>query len=447
MVEIDGDGDPHVEPGETWAVRPRVRNVGSETALGVTARLASSTPGVLVLDPAPHAFGDLAPGAASGPAAAFEFTVDPTAGCGFVASFDLLGIAATNAPGVERDEIDAFDVPVDNGVPDPIHTVLLDENFDAASLPDWTHRAVDPGLSGCNRTYQDEWSVQTKDVARGPSQHCGGGPGSTYGTYDHAWLHYRGLDSTGGAGLAIPASAQVATLTVVHWYDTVIGGDGAQVAIDAVADGADVYAPLVPTGGYPGSISPVDCNGLGGMPAFTGSSGGWVTHTFDLTAHRGKTVWLAFVFGSDSRRQGDGEGWYVDRVTFEIEEPGIPTCDVIRWPGSVPATVTVDKAGAGEVSVAWGDACNVAEVPGQTYAVHAGSLAALRAGGQYDHVPVGGLCDRVSPATFATGAGDEYYLVGPVAPGYQGGLGFDSTGAARPDVAGTCGLPRAESCP
>lgn len=445
MTELDGDLDGNVEPGETWSVRPRLRNAGSAAASNVRARLTSSSPLIDVLDDAAATFGDAAPGATVAPAEAFRFTVSPEATCGTTVSFDVVDIVSDTAPGTYDDAVDAFRVSIDNGVPDPVFSTLVDEAFEDAA-PDWTHQAVDSGLPGCNKQNVDEWNLTSKDAARGTSYHAGRGPGSSYSTLNHAWLHFRGTDATGGAGLAIPATAEVATLTVEHWYDTVIGGDGGQVAIDAVADGQDVYNPLVPDGGYPGTISGAGCNGLEFQQAFTGSSGGWVTSTFDLTAYAGDTVWLAFVFGSDDRRQNDGEGWYVDRVTVEIREPGEPTCDVVRWPGSVPADVRFDRLAGGDVRATWGDACNLAEVPGQAYAVQAGTLASLRAGG-YDHAPVGDRCDRSSPAEFTPGPQDAYFLVVPVGDGREGGAGAASDGTARPQVAPTCGPVRVEACP
>ena len=116
------------------------------------------------------------------------------------------------------------------------------------------------------------------------------------------------------------------------------------------------------------------------------------------------------------------------------------------WPGSVTGMIQVDRDPGGDLVATWGDACNTGEVTGQTYAIHAGNLSALRAG-SYDHAPIGGLCDRISGALFTPGAGDEYYLVAPVGDGREGGLGVDSSGAARPQIDGVCGMPRAEICP
>ena len=63
----------------------------------------------------------------------------------------------------------------------------------------------------------------------------------------------------------------------------------------AIADGSDVYTLIEPTGGYPGGNLSGVCQALEGTPAFQGSSGGWVTDTFDLLEFKGKTLYLAFV--------------------------------------------------------------------------------------------------------------------------------------------------------
>ncbi len=448
LVELDGDGDPNVEPGETWSVRPRLRNVGSEAAVQVQARLAPATAGIQVLDAGPQLFGDILPGSEAAVTAGIRFTVDPSFGCGNLAVFDVVDIVSSGGALSYADRIAAFQVLVDNGVPAPIHTVLLDETFDSGSAPDWSHLASDPGLPGCNKPTKDEWNLETKDAAHGISFHAGNGPGNSYATLNYAWLHYGGQDSTGGPGFQIPATADVATMTVVHWYETVINGDGGRVVVDGVADGQDIYSTLTPVGGYSpnGNIAGAGCNGLENGPAFHGTSGGWVTSTFDLTAYRGNTVWLAFVFGSDNRRRNDGEGWYVDQVHIEIQEPGPATCDVIRWPGSVVSPVQFDLVG-GDIQASWSESCNSIEVPGQTYSVQAGDLNLLQSTGQYSHAPAGDVCNNTSPTTFTPGSGNEYYLVVPSVGGREGGSGQDSSGAARPQASNVCGEVRVESCP
>ena len=121
-------------------------------------------------------------------------------------------------------------------------------------------------------------------------------------------------------------------------------------------------------------------------------------------------------------------------------------CDVVQWPGIVPQTSRFGISGAGVIEADWGDACNIAENPGQQYAIHVGDLDQLRATGTYTHSPAAGLCNRTSPSTFAYGAGNEYYLIVPNDSGREGGVGVDSQGNPRPVVSPVCGLSRVETC-
>jgi hypothetical protein len=428
-------------------VRPLLRNVGGLSAAGVTARLSTSTPGVTVLEPEVAGYGDLAPGQKSPAQALQRFAVSPDFPCSETISFDILEIASTDPAASYSDRISAFSVQVVDSYEPNIPLNLVDEDFDPVPSETWTHEAVGYDSIACrNFTYNDEWRLASKDAEHGSSYHCGGGPGGTYGTTDHAWLYLGGKDSAGGQGVEIPAEALSAMLTVTHWYDTEAGEDGGIVAIDASHDGADSFETLEPIGGYPGGTISIDrCNALQGQESFSGSSGGWVTSTFDLAPYLGKRVFLAFVFGSGFFVNGY-EGWYVDRVAIDYEIKGPPLCDVIEWPGSVPASLLLARLPGGEIEASWDPSCNEATLAGQGYSIQAGSLAALGAGG-YDHAPLADRCDRSSPETFTPGPGSEYYLVVPNEGGREGGAGAGSSGLSRPQPSTVCGERREATCP
>ncbi len=122
-------------------------------------------------------------------------------------------------------------------------------------------------------------------------------------------------------------------------------------------------------------------------------------------------------------------------------------CQVTYWPGSVPTDVQLDLLAGGDVQVSWADACNIGELPVQSYSVQAGDLDQLHATGTYSHVPVGGDCGRTSPAVFTPAPANRYYLVVPNEGGREGGSGEDSVPQARPQFADTCGERRIASCP
>jgi hypothetical protein len=370
--------------------------------------------------------------------------VDPSFDCGSEIVFDLVDITSATPAGIYDDQPGFFPALVRDQPGPPITTTLFDEDFDPAPPSGWDHEVVSVFGSCTDVTYVDEWKLISKDAAHGTSYHCGNGPGDTYQT-NYAWLHPFGKDSEGGAGIAIPEDAIGAALTIVHWYDTITGEDGAQVAVDAIKNGQDVYARLDPVGGYPGTLDMGGCNRLEGQPAFQGSSGGWITSVFDLSRFKGDQIYLTFIFASDQNDSG-GEGWYIDEVTVEYQLAGEAVCDVAPWPGVVQ-TAQFNRLDADTIEATWTDSCNTDEFPDQTYSIQAGDLDTLIAAGTYTHAPVGDRCDLASPHTFTPGPDDEYYLVVPVADGREGGAGTDSAGTPRPQPGVVCGERREAACP
>lgn len=449
LVETIGDGDGRIEPGETFSIRPRLRNAGNQPALGVRARLSTQIPGVLIEEPSLVDFGDIAPGAAAGAVSPIRFTVDPTFACGGIITFDLVDITAQEPPQQFSNLMGAFQEQVLGGTAPPVVTTLLDEDFDPWPTTGWTHEKGTPPSGFCSgSTWKDEWRQGSKDAEHNLSFDGGLGPGKQYSTYDYSWLYYGGKDSTAGPGIVLPADVQSITLTLVHWYDFEKNADGGRVLIDATPDGQDVYGALGPVGGYPGRLVSGNCNALEGKTAFTGSSGGWTISTFNLSAYLGKKIYLAFVFASDKKKPASGinEGWYIDQVKVETSTPGAPVCDITAWPGQVPPTAHFRRAGS-QIEASWDPACNAATAPGQSFAIEAGSLDQLRASGQYQFSPAEARCDRQSPATFTPGTGNEYYLIVPNFKGRDGSAGTDSAGKPRPAATNSCGERHSSACP
>ena len=171
-----------------------------------------------------------------------------------------------------------------------------------------------------------------------------------------------------------------------------------------------------------------------------------MTSSFDLLPYLGNRVYIAFVFASDNNAAA-GEGWYIDEVTVQVEEPGTPACDVVRWPGVVPETASFELVAPGTVEATWSDACNLGELPAQTYSIQAGDLDALGASGSFGHAPVDGRCDLTSPASFTAGPGNQYYLVLSNEGGREGSAGAGTGGLARPATSSLCGERRVAACP
>ncbi len=136
-------------------------------------------------------------------------------------------------------------------------------------------------------------------------------------------------------------------LVIWHWYDMENGFDGGNVKVSL--DGGATWSILTPRGGYDGPISTSYGNPIGGEPAFTGTSNGWVSDTFDLTtlswskngapvpvellAKPGDSILIRFHFGSDGSITRTG--WYID----DIQAVGLSPSPVLPMSDSLAMEV------------------------------------------------------------------------------------------------------------
>ena len=143
LVSIQGNGDGVVDPGETWAFLPRVRNMACDTAAtGVTASfaLAAGSAPVELLDTVAD-FGSLGAGALGQALAPLRFRLASDAPCMGEVALDLLALEADGLgpfpgqTGYARAPVGAADV-----------ALLLSEDFAAGIPGDWT--VVDGGATG-----------------------------------------------------------------------------------------------------------------------------------------------------------------------------------------------------------------------------------------------------------------------------------------------------------
>ena len=83
-----GDGDGIAEPGETVRLAPTLRVAGATDLTNVSARLTSSTPGVVIGDPV-ATYGAVAAGGAVAPAKPFAITLPSSLPCGTPVALSL----------------------------------------------------------------------------------------------------------------------------------------------------------------------------------------------------------------------------------------------------------------------------------------------------------------------------------------------------------------------
>src|SRR6266498_3323829 len=96
---VGGDGDNFIEPGEGGALTVAVTNVGGATALGVSATLTTSTPGVTITN-ATSSYPNIGSnGQSANNVTPFTFTLANTAPCGVAIDFTLTLNAANSNEG------------------------------------------------------------------------------------------------------------------------------------------------------------------------------------------------------------------------------------------------------------------------------------------------------------------------------------------------------------
>lgn len=170
------------------------------------------------------------------------------------------------------------------------------------------------------------------------------------------------------------------------------------------------------------------------------ANGGDLVLTFDIATDLGGTTYLP------------GELVVWDGVSFASfhNDPSWPGTSVMRAlaldapggsvPGTVPATLRVDRAAGGSLQLTWDASCSG---DAADYAIYEGELGNWYSHTMHDCSDDGGdLTETVVPS-----GGSRYYLVVPQdAVPNEGSYGQDGSGADRPAGALTCATPVGAGC-
>ncbi|MEO8197512.1 MAG: S8 family serine peptidase [Thermoanaerobaculia bacterium] len=87
-VEVAGNGDAVLDPGERWRLAVELRNVGGAAAQAVAGGLATASPAAVITFPV-AAWDDLPAGAVSASADGFEIALAPQSACGTIVPFSM----------------------------------------------------------------------------------------------------------------------------------------------------------------------------------------------------------------------------------------------------------------------------------------------------------------------------------------------------------------------
>ncbi len=275
-----GDGDGFPEPGEQLILTiPVVNNTGTAiTGVNVNVNGLGSA-----------SYGDIADGATV--SRQIQFLVPINTPCGSSIQLNL-NITGSAGPRTEQRTIII-------GQPNP----PVVENFDGVAVPalpaGWTTAQTGPGLAFVTKTGAAD---SAPNSAFTPNRGlAGNNSGAT-------------LDST---GYAINSTAAVVSFR--NNFNTEAGWDGGVLELSI---GGGAFQDIVTAGGnfieggYTGTLG-ANSNPLDGRPAWTGSSGGYITTRAQLPASaNGQTVKFRWRFGEDTNTVAPSgiAGWNVDNV-------------------------------------------------------------------------------------------------------------------------------------
>jgi len=303
-----------IDPGETVTVQLQLLNAGTASTTNLVATLLTNS-GVTPSG-SPQVYGDIHPGDIV--SRLFTFTANGTCGAPVTTTLHLQD-GSSNFANVSFNWV----LGVGSG-----GVITFSQNFDGVITP-----LLPSGWTTSASGGEPNWVTATTHHDTAP---------------DAAFAK-----ETASAGLtqlispAIPITLATAQLKFRQWYNTDSGFDGGNLAIsinggpytDIVAAGGSFV-----TNGYNQTLGNTSGNPLGGMQAWSGNSGGFITTIVNLPASAaGQTINLNWQFGTDDIVSGNG--WYVDTVSIL---DGTYSCCVGNADLAVTETASANPAVAGQ---------------------------------------------------------------------------------------------------
>jgi hypothetical protein len=317
VSDSSGNNNGYFEPGEPLVVTVPLTNITGNNATGVTVQIAGGSTAN---------YGTIAHNTSS--SQTINFTVPAGTPCGSALTLTINVNSSLGATSFQRTI--AIGVPI----------TTFTENFDGVTAPalpaGWTVAATYAPMTFVATTNAPDTAPNSIFGADLPN--C---TGTTCPTTN-------GGDTT-LTSPAIPITAQAATVSFRHYYNTEPGWDGGVLEV-SIAGGAftDIIAAggTFITNGYNGSMGVSAPNPLGGRNGWTGDSGGYITSVVRLPAGAaGQNVQLRWRLGADNNTAPVNGGWYVDTV----QVAGNYTCNFT--PGAVRSRADFDGDGKTDLSV------------------------------------------------------------------------------------------------
>jgi len=386
-----GDNNGIIEPGETITTDITVSNDGTLNLTNVNGTLSTATPGITIMTGS-AAFPDINMGqSANCNAPHYVYWVNPTTvACGTNSNFNL---AMSYTQGNNSTSFTHV-------VGTTSQVTKLNENFATGNPPTgWT--VVDGGSGGGTAA---TWTTAN------PGARAPGVPIVT--PFEIVDSDIAGGSAMQDEQLITPVTDCTGCSKVILQFDNLFYVYSTEVAdVDVTTNNGSTWTNvlhMIASDGYPiPNTKVIDItSAIAGNPATT------------------KIRWHYY--------NGSFEWWWaIDNVRVLCENPVCTTCNTVPgYPGYVPGTLTVAKAGS-NFNLAWTSPGGICTPIG--YGLYRGTLPWT----SYDHASV----NCAIPATSATTPQDTdsyYYLIVPYNNVNEGSYGKDSSGTERPQGSSPC---------
>ena len=367
-----------IDPGETVTVNFQLQNTGTAATTNLVATLLST--GGISSPSAPQTYGVIGQsgGISTRP---FTFTANGSCGGAITASLQLQD-GSTNLGTVNYTFTLGIGV---GGVP------TFTQNFDSVPAP-----LLPSGWTSAHSGGEPAWVTST--ASRDTS------PNAAFAKENAS----AGLTKLNSPGISI--TLPTAQLKFRQSFNTDNGFDGGILMIQI---GSGLFQDILAAGGsfatngYTSVLGNSTGNPIGGMRAWTGSSGGFITTIVNLPpGAAGQTIHLSWQFGTDS--EVSGSGWFVDTVSIL---DGSYTCCTGSADMAVTQTASPNPAVAGQnltytlsitnIGTAIASGVTVTDVLPAGVTFVSASAGAMNLGGTV----------VASPGTVANGAGTSLQII------------------------------------
>ena len=408
-IEVEGNGNGKLDPGETWDIRVRLRNDGNQTASGVRSRVEvdPTSPGPIAMLAPTATFPDIAAGETGVSNEAYRFRVGDAFTCGEEAVLTMVGLEIDSPRNRFPDQVGVL-TPLVGGSGAPVQfyadTFESNNGWNSIGNGEWQWgapqglggRSSFPGeIAGPDPTSAFEGSgVMGNDLT---------GQGARPGAYEaniEARVTSTGIDLSGAAE---------SELRFARWVNT---GFGDTIHVE------------------------VSNNNFSWVEVFADTAGqfieqAWTQHSYDVSEVGDGSAGFRVRFRIESDGIGQQGGWNVD----DMQIFGVTRDSCTPFAASDPGEtydLRVDRGAPGELVLSWGGDCG----GGSSFGVYRGDLALGYSSLAIDTCGVAG-----TSVTIGEGAGDaDFFLVVPDDGASEGSYGSDSMGA-RTAPAGAC-LPQ-----